>query len=306
MYTRRAFAKTAAALLPTLSAWSKVDSKVNGVPIGVQSYSFRDLPPEGRLEAIVKNMTNIGLGECEMYNAQAEPPSLNPPGGRGQDTPERAAARAKAREELRKWRLSVSDDHFKAIRKQFEAAGLRIHAYNYSFNDSFTDDEITRGFEIAKAIGAKVITASTTVSVARRVAPFADKHKQIVAMHNHSNVKDPNEFATPESFKAAMDLSKYFWVNLDIGHFVGADFDPIAYIQQHHARITNLHLKDRKKNQGPNMPWGEGDTPIREVLRLLRDKKYAIPAYIEYEYRGTESSAAEVTKCFDFCKRALT
>ena len=111
---------------------------------------------------------------------------------------------------------------------------------------------------MAKALGAEIITASTTLDVAKRIAPFAEKHKMIVAMHGHSNVNDPNEFATPESFAAAMKMSKYFKVNLDIGHFTAANYDAVAYIREHHADITNLHLKDRKKNQGDNMPWGAG------------------------------------------------
>ena len=105
-------------------------------------------------------------------------------------------------------------------------------------------------------------------------------------MHGHSNLTDPNEFATPESFAAAMKMSKYFKVNLDIGHFTAANFDAVAYIREHHADITNLHLKDRKKNQGDNVPWGQGDTPIREVLQLLKRERWPIRAYIEYEYRG--------------------
>ena len=140
---------------------------------------------------------------------------------------------------------------------------------------------------------------------AKRVAPFADKHKMVVAMHNHSNVADPNEFATPQSFATAMSYSKFIKINLDIGHFVAGGNDPLAYISEHHDAITNLHLKDRKKDQGPNVPLGEGDTPIKPVLQLLRTKKYDIPANIEYEYRG-DDTVAEVRKCFEYCKTALT
>ena len=137
------------------------------------------------------------------------------------------------REQLRSWRLDTPLDHFVAIRKKFNAANITIRAYNYSFNDSFTEPEIDRGFEIARALGAEFITASSTLSAAKRVAPFAEKHKMVVAMHNHSNLKDPNEFATPESFAAAQKLSKYFKINLDIGHFTAANFDAVAYIREH-------------------------------------------------------------------------
>jgi len=311
MYTRRDFGKIALAALPLSSAFAKINSKINGVQLGVQTYSFRDLPPEGIVDAVIKAMTEIGLGECEVFASQFEPaqPRMGGGGGgRGKGTPPDpavVAAREKARNDLRTWRTTVSMDHFKGLKKKFDDAGITIYAYNYSFNTSFTDDEIERGFEMAKALGVHAITASTTVSVAKRVAPFADKHKIVVAMHGHSNITNPEEFAKPESFQAAMDMSKYFYVNLDIGHFFAAGYDPVAYISEHHARITNLHLKDRKKDQGDNMIWGQGDTPIKPVLTLLKEKKYPIPAFIEYEYRGTDTSTAEVKKCFEYAKAAL-
>ena len=308
MYTRRDFGKIMLlAALPLASAFAKINSKINGVQLGVQTYSFRDLPPEGIVDAVIKAMTEIGLGECEVFGSQFEPAQPRIPFGRRGTPPEPAAvaAREKARNDLRTWRTTVSMDHFKGLKKKFDDAGITIFAYNYSFNNSFTDDEIERGFEMAKALGVRAITASTTISVAKRVAPFADKHKMIVAMHGHDNTTDPEQFAKPESFQAAMDMSKYFYINLDIGHFFAAGYDPVAYINEHHARITNLHLKDRKKNHGENVPWGEGDTPIKPVLTLLKEKKYPIPAFIEYEYRGKESSTAEVKKCFEYAKAAL-
>jgi sugar phosphate isomerase/epimerase len=296
--------------MPLSLALGANDSRAPGVRIGVQSYSFRTLP----LDEAIKGMSDIGIGECELFaghvepgprpggprpKATATPATKTPPpnGGGGQNR--------NRREELRNWRLTVPMDHFKSIRRKFEDAGIRLHAYNYSFNDSFSDDEIDRGFEMAKALGVEIITASSTLTAAKRVAPFAEKHKMIVAMHGHDNVVDANQFAKPESFEQAMAMSKNFWVNLDIGHFFAAGYDPVAYIEEHHGRITNLHLKDRKKNHGPNTPWGEGDTPIKEVLHLLKTKKYDIPADIEFEYRGADA-VAEVRKCFQYCKDALS
>ena len=158
---------------------------------------------------------------------------------------------------------------------------------------------------MAKALGAEIITASATLEAAKRMVPFAEKHRVVVAMHNHSNVKDPNEFATTGSLAAALALSKYFKINLDIGHFTAANYDAVAYIREHHDRITNLHLKDRKKNQGDNVPWGQGDTPITQVLQLLKKEKWPVRAYVEYEYSGKAGAVAEVKACADYAKRAL-
>jgi len=71
--------------------------------------------------------------------------------------------------------------------------------------------------------------------------------------------------------------------------------------------ITNIHLKDRKIDQGPNMPGGEGDTQIKEVLQLMQREKYDFMATIELEYLVPEGSdvMTELGKCVESCKAAL-
>jgi len=301
MLTRRDFGKLTLASLPLANALARINSKIGGVQIGSQSYSFRDLS----LDDAIKAMAADGLGDCELFGPHIEggQTDKSPMVGfrRGMSAEERKAQR----EDLRKWRLSVSLDYFKGIKKKFNDAGIKLYAFNCSVNDSFTDDEIERGFEFAKALGVGIITASTTLPVAKRVVPFADKHKMIVAMHGHSDLKDPNQFAKPESFAAAMEMSKFYKVNLDIGHFTAANYDAVDYIAKNHENIVLLHLKDRKKDEGPNTPWGEGDTPIKQVLLLLKEQKWPIPAFIEYEYKGTGTSQEEVKKCYEYCKQVL-
>ncbi len=259
----------------------KVNSTFHGVVIGCQSYSFRDMP----LEAAIQAMKDIGLGECELYQGHLEPKGVS-------------------REALRKWRLETPLDHFRSVGQKFRDAGIELYAYNYSFKDDFTDPEIERGFQMAQAMGARYITASSNVDMSGRIDPLAQKYKMRVGMHNHSRII-PNEFATPDDFAAAMKgRSKYIAINLDIGHFTAAGFDAVKYLEEHHADILTLHIKDRKKNQGPNVPFGQGDTPIKQVLAVLRDKKYRIPANIEYEYNGGDT-VTEVRKCFEYCRQAL-
>jgi sugar phosphate isomerase/epimerase len=100
-------------------------------------------------------------------------------------------------------------------------------------------------------------------------------------------------------------MSKHYRINLDIGHFTAANFDAVDFIEKNHDKIVLLHVKDRKKAEGPNMPFGEGDTPIKQVLLLLKKNKWPIPAFIEYEYKGTGTSQEEVAKCYQYCKDAL-
>jgi len=285
MYTRRDIGRLALASWPLARALAKPDSRVNGVLIGAQSYSFRDRP----LDAAIQGFIDVGLSGCELSMGHVEPEFPHSPEGRAA---------------LRKWRLTVPLEDIRAMRRKFDEAGIELSAYAYNMRDDFTDQEIARGFDFAQALGVQAITTSATVSVTPRIAAQAEKYKIVVGMHGHSNIKNPNEYAKPETFVEAMKLSQYIAVNLDIGHFWAAGYDSVPFIEQHHARIVTLHIKDRKKDQGKNMPFGEGDTPIREVLQLLKRKKYPIPANIEYEYQGGDT-VAEVRKCYDYCRRAL-
>jgi len=285
----------ASALASTARGAGKmIDSRLHGVLIGAQSYSFRDRPLDKAIEAYAA----VPLGEAELWQGHVEP---RPDFARMQQMS--SEEKAADREALRKWRLTTPLSTFHAIGDKFRAAGVDLYAYNYSFQDSFTDAEIDRGFEMAKALGAKVITASANQKTVPRIAAAADKHKMRVGMHNHSRI-DPNEFATAEDLEKAMAASRYICTNLDIGHFTAANQDSVAFLKKHHDRIVTLHIKDRKKDQGDTTPFGEGDAPIKEVLGVLKQNKWPIPANIEYEYKGADS-VDEVRRCLEYCKKAL-
>ena len=145
-------------------------------------------------------------------------------------------------------------------------------------------------------------------SVPAEFAQFAQKHKLKVGMHNHAQGGRGDEYDGPKEFAAAMAAaSPYICINLDIGHFVAAGFDPVDYISKHHDRIVTLHIKDRKKGLGPESPtlkFGTGDTPIKEVLQLLKREKYKIPANIEHEVEG-QPAMEGVKESLEYCKQAL-
>lgn len=282
MQSRREFTKLAVAGALALPLTARPDSKVSGVRLGAQTYSFRDRPLDEAIEA----MKTIGLSYVELWAGHVEPKNVSP-------------------EDMKKWRTSPEAlTQAKAIRQKFNKAGIRIYAFNYSFRKQHTDEEILQGMAMAKQLGTKYITASSTVDQATRINDLAKKSGVFVAMHNHSNLKNPNEYATPESFAKAMEGNSNIMVNLDIGHFIAAGFDPVDYLSKNHARIVTLHIKDRKKNQGDNTPFGEGDTPIKAVLQLLKTRKLQIPGMIEYEYKGA-NTVEEVKKCYEYCRKMV-
>ncbi|MDP3717836.1 MAG: TIM barrel protein [Acidobacteriota bacterium] len=272
--TRRAFGLAAAGGLLVACRGSRP------VTIGVQSYSFRDRS----LEDAIAGMQKLGLTSCELWQGHLEPRRIT-------------------RDEMRQWRETVEIDFFHRVREQLAKASITLSAYNISFRDDFSDAEIERGFEMARALGAPSITSSSNVATVARIAPAATRQQMLVAVHNHSRIDD-NEFATVASLTGALAQGPFIAVNLDIGHFTAANEDAVAFLSAHHERITTLHLKDRKRDQGPNVEFGAGDTPIVPVLKLLQEQDWPIPANIEYEYKGGDS-IEEVGKCLAYCRRAL-
>jgi hypothetical protein len=174
---------------------ASIDSKVAGVRIGAQTYSFRDLPrPAGASDAVdvmIKALTDSGLSECELLAQHLEPVF---PAGRGERGAPPSPEAVKARNNIRQWRLDTSLDHFKNVRKKFDAAGITIHAYCYNMNSSFTDAELDRGFEIARALGTDVDGVD---DAGGREAPDCGEAQNHRRDARPLNVSDPNEFATP-------------------------------------------------------------------------------------------------------------
>ena len=223
-------------------------------------------------------------------------------GGRAPLTPEQEAAQKAAAEETRKWRVAASLDKVKEFRKKFNDAGILIEIVKWDGIFGFSDDELDYVFQVSKALGARALSSEISIGQTKRLGGFADKHKMQVGYHGHTQV-------TPAIWEATFAEAKYNAANLDLGHFVaGNNTSPVPFIKQYHDRISHVHVKDRKLNDGPNVPFGQGDTPIKEVLQLMRDNKWHFQATIEFEYPVPAGSdrMAEIAKAIQFCKDCLT
>lgn len=292
--TRRAFLGGATALagcafLPRGAAGADKPSSVfDGVRIGCITYSYRGEinSAEDTLKALVED----GLSEVELMDGPIRAYAGIPAGGRGQ--PPTAPT-----EEQREAQLARCVD----LRKMYNDAGVTIHIQKTPFGPS--DEAIDFNFRVAKALGATGITLERSESMARRLAPFAEKHRVWVAFHNHTD-----NFPRLDGADPILDISPMIGFNLDIGHYFAGTKgkSPIPVLEKYHDRIVSLHLKDRTADGG-NVPWGTGGTPIREVLQLMKQEKWTFPGDIEVEYKIPQGSTAvaEVAKCVRYCKEAL-
>jgi sugar phosphate isomerase/epimerase len=314
-YTRRDLGKMALAALPAvlpasrLLALAKPDSKWGGVQIGINApYSFMRMPADA--DSVLADLLQLGLSAVELRSQPVEQFYGAPvvPRGPRNPTDEDKASQTAAVAALQKWRLASSLSKVQEFRKKWEEAGVRIQIVKFDAVATMSDDEADYTFDFAKALGARAISCEIPVSRTKWYGQFAAKHKMMVGYHGHTNITDPEAFGRPESWETSMSYSPYNGINLDIGHFVaGNSKSPIEFLKKHADRITHVHLKDKKLNNGPNTVWGQGDTPIKEILQLMKKEKYPFQGTIEYEYPLPEGSTVmkEIARCVDYCREAL-
>lgn len=308
-FTRRQFATTACAALPAALAGlhgatvpllaqapPRNRSFVAGVQFGLQPFCYHDLPMtrETRGELLRRLVLN-GMGVVELHATWCEP-SFAAPG----------VSAADARRQLRDWRLGDTAAEFRAIRRQFEDAGVSIGSYYINIGDSHTNAEIDAIFEAARLLGATTVVGSWGLAVAKRLAPFPGRHRMTIGLHNHDNLSDPDAFASEASMVTGLGFSPDFRVTLDVRHFTAANGDVLGFLRRHHERIVAVHLGDRRRNNGRSAPFGEGDAPIIELPRMIRDNRWPIVALLEFEHGTLRPAVEEVQLQFDYCKRALS
>jgi sugar phosphate isomerase/epimerase len=314
--TRRDLGKLAIAAIPAARLLAKQNSDWGGVQVGLNvpySYGNNNMSAD---ETIAKTV-ELGLSavECrtqpiEQFMGSPAAGKTPPPTGRGRPplTPEQQAEQAALAADLRKWRLSLTNDQFLAARKKFEDAGIAIQIMKVDTINNMDDEVVDYCFNLANALGAHAISCEIPLSRTKWLGAIADKHKMMVGYHGHTDITNPEAFGKPASWETAMSYAQYNGINLDLGHFVAANnVSPVEFLTKYHDRVTHIHVKDRKMHNGPPVPFGEGDVPIRQVLQLMQKEKWTFQATIEFEYPIPEGSnrMTEIAKCVGYCKACL-
>ena len=288
-------------------------STFGGVPIGVITYSWRSMPSTA--EDILRYCIEANITSLELMGNVAEQyagiPQGPPRPKRGaQLSDEERTALQKARDEAmvkqKEWRINAPMEKYKELGKMFKDAGINVHTVKFA-PARWSDEEIDYAFEAAKVIGAKAITNEIGDEACRRLGKFAEKHGMIAAYHNHAQPGQPGF-----SFDEFLAHSPANMLNLDVGHYFGSTGKhPNDEIERLHDRIFSIHLKDKTgKDSDPantNRPWGEGETPLADILNFVKEKKWPIYCDIELEYQIPENSDAqkEIIKCVEYCRNIL-
>jgi len=297
MNSRRSFIKKSS--LITLGAFnlnfSPLYKDVNGIDISVVTYSFN--PGIEDMNIIIQNCLDSGSDNLELMGNHVETTMGMP----------------RSRRSHAEWRSNVSMKDFKNVKKQFKNQGINIFAYKpYCMAPNNSDSEIEYAMKATKALGADYLTAElTTKENTKRISQFAEKHNVNIGYHAHLQASDT-------AWDFALDNSKKNFINLDVGHYIAARKENtkenlLNFILKNHSRICSLHLKDRQAakplNLGAsdNQIWGKGDTPIIEVLQLVRDNSFKFTSSVELEYRIPDGSnrVNEVIRCYEYCNQAL-
>jgi sugar phosphate isomerase/epimerase len=311
---------------------TKPDSNFGGVQIGTITYSWRDMP--GGVENIIKYCQAAGISTIELMSGDVEeylgapknpmmaifaarPPAPKAPAGdkpagpppafkMPEFTPEQKAEIAKYDKDIKAWRLALPISKFDDVRKMFDAAGISIHIIKFS-PARWSDEEIDYAFKAAKALGAKGVSEELGMEAVKKMAPFAEKNGLFAIFHTHM------QFATPGfSYDPFIAVSPAVRFNFDSGHFFGSTgLHPNTIIEKYHDHIVSIHVKDKT---GPktdpansNQVWGQGETPVEDILLLIKKNGWPIFCDVELEYdvKPWSNSVKEVKTCVHYARQIL-
>jgi hypothetical protein len=298
--SRREFMKVAAtSVLLGAEVRAARRGSVSGpsVPLGIATDSLRDLPRDAgtdRVDVVIDALKRLGVTLIELSSSDIEPAS------------ETGGDRSLARTSLRTWRTASTSTTYAPIRAKFDAAGVQVYSLVVPFGPDVADDEIYVMFQQGAALGARTLCANTTLDTARRIAPFAARHRQSVAFQNQLDATGDGAVATPLQFDALVALSPWFRLDLDVGTLTSAVYDAATELRRALPKVSHVRITDKLMYGGASQPFGQGDTPIDDVLAvLLAQQQEVIPAFVEYDYAGKESSIDELQQSLTYVRQLL-
>jgi sugar phosphate isomerase/epimerase len=208
--------------------------------------------------------------------------------------------------EVKAFRLGMTPEKFAPAKKLFDDAGIKVHIWK-AVPANWSDEEIDYAFMAAKAMGAKGVSEEVGDRAVQRMAPYAEKHNMYAIFHNH------NQFAD-EGFDidTYLAVSPAVMMNFDAGHYFGSTgLNPCDFMRKYHNRIYSIHIKDKTgpKTDPPNanQVYGQGETPVKEILLLIKNEGWPVYVDIELEHdiKPWSNQVKETKTCVQYLRNIL-
>jgi sugar phosphate isomerase/epimerase len=265
---RRRFLQTGAAAALGLAAGTRLaaaadkEDPFGGFLVGAQSYTFRHFD----LEQTLKHMKDLGLHYAEFYQKHVP----------AEATPEQLAAVLK-------------------LCKEYEVTPRAWGVQGFTKDT----DKNRKYFELAKALGLKMLSADPDPDAFDSLDKLCDEYKIAIGIHPHGPQGDHLHrwYSAKKILPAVKDHNELIGTCLDTGHLIraaqlGEKLDPVEEVRMMGARNYGIHLKDWDNDSKPphEVVAGRGVLDIPGLLKALRDVKFQGMISIEYEAKEEEPS----------------
>jgi hypothetical protein len=291
----------------------------SGVAIGLRAphaVGARRLHADDDLRRLVQLDVHVSLVDAafveQALGAPVEPDVLHPPelgAEHGLIPLEQvvfdealAVGRAAFAEQVRAWRVAVDLAPLADLRRTWEDAGVRIASVDWPHLTALGDEEVDYAFRVAAAVGADAIATALSLGAPQRLAPVAERHGVAVAFHAQDD-------ADPTDVEAALGYSPFIGADVDLGQWLVAGAgSPLSFLTTHADRIATVRLTDRQTTDGALTWFGEGESPIREVLHAMRAHAWPFPAIVEigYDLASDAEQMTEIARALEWCRRYLS
>ena len=236
-----------AAVVPGLTAFAAdADPAYGGLPIGLQSYTLREMSLENALKAM---QNDLKIHEVELFGGHF--------GGRS----------------------------LKQVVELLKAHEVKCVSFGVvGFNANH--DENRKHFETAKELGCKNVSCDPEDDPKcwESVGKLCDEYKMTAAIHPHG--PGSRWVKIDQIWKAIKDVNPKIGLNDETGWLIAAGEDPVRALEVFKERTYAMHLKDFKKGADgklEDVPAGQGQLNVDALVKKLLEMKFNGALSIEYE-----------------------
>ncbi len=227
---------------------------LNGIPLGCQSWCYRDFRGAEKLASLLKESD---LGRLEICDVHCD-----------------------------FW----NEDKWAPFVEEMEKLGIVLNSCGISGMN--TDEARLRNlFNFAKRTGLTAIGADPDMDAVPLIEKLCNEYGIKIAIHNHGK---HHRYGFEEQLDAIFAVSTpNVGLCLDTGWALDSGLDPVKLIHKYADRLYGVHLKDFTFDENGNPQetvLGTGVLDLSAVLQALRDVNFK--GYASLEYEGDASDPA--------------